>query len=504
MTVAMEGNSEWNQWLEPYLFPLGASFVGDDPRYSEAFSSLKAEVEKRQDINFHLIESLSLQVLTENAKDLRAAGYYVLAASRLHGLDGFYKGLVLFHGLLEKFGDQCHPQKSKARQAALRWPLQSRVLTFVQAHTKNAGNDLYEATLAAFDSLCNLVKPEISDYGWPDLRKWLSQNIAVKPAEKDPEPQQKTSEPLTIVGGNADQAASDMTVSSIQSETQLLQISKQLLGYYREKKQYGVMAGLSRSMKWGDLKLPPNESGKTRIPAPRESSLNKVKVAFENEEWTAAFFSAEDAFLEPGGIFCFELQRLSALAARKAGYNSAAKIIEDNFLSLLSRLPKIKQLTYENGDPFLAGSVIAWIEQIMPAEGGSQVYDPTMEFLAEARKIKEEKNLTDALKWLKSQGGSSEVTAQKICLIQAQLCHESGEAAKAFPILDRLDIYVQEHRLERFMPEFAMSVWRQKWLVMKDLKAQVDVEQQSAYEADISRLQSLMCATDVSLAIEWL
>ena len=507
MTVAMDGNREWNQWLEQCLSPIaGDNPVGEDPRYNDNFSTLKVEVEKRQNVDFALIQSLAINVLTANSKDLRAAGYYTLAASRISGLEGFHKGICLMHGLLEKYGQQCHPQKSKARLAALRWPLQPRVLSFVQANTKNASSDLYSEVQTAFNNLCELVRPEISDFGWPDLRKWLSQNIISKPTAV---PDTKTeahnpAESSSQVSSSPGNTGADIAISSIQSETQLLQMNKQLLRYYRDKKQYGVMAGLARSMKWGDLKLPPNENGKTRIPALRDNSINKVKQAFDNEEWDAAFLAAEDAFLDPGGMFCFELQRLAAVSARKAGYSSAAKIIEDLFQSLLARLPKIRQLSYDNGDPFIAGAVIAWLEQIAPSGGSSQSGDTTSELMVEGRKIKEEKSLGEALRWLRDQSTGPGLMAQKVRLIQAQLCHEAGEPAKAYPLLDQLDQFILDNKVETLLPDFAMSVWRQKWLVMKDLKSQADSELQTAYETDISRLQSLMCATDVSLAIEWL
>lgn len=508
MTLKLKDFSDWDQWLDACLTPVGKEGIGEDPRYSDGFSALKAEVEKRQGVDFDQIMVLATEVLTGEAKDLRAAGYFSLAASRIYGLEGFYHSLRLIIGLLETFDPPCHPQKPKARVSAINWLQQPRILAFIQGAEQQPAPELYKQCEETFADLVKVTKEAgMEGFGWPDLSRWLAKN---KPAESAPaadqpgagESQSSKEQAAPPSPSPASTPAMDAG-QSIGSDTQLLQVQKQLLGHYRDKQLYGTYVGLARAAKWGDLKLPPNEGGKTRVPAPREASLNAVRVACDNEDWSAAFLAAEAAFFEPGGAFCIELQRHSAIAAQKAGYRSAAISIEHLVRSLFERLPKLKQLSFDNGDPFVSGAALGWLEQISQASQGEEGDGEGRNLLAEARQMRDEHDLKTALQWLKGQGAGPGLDGKRIGLLQAQICHEAGEAALAAPLLERLDESVRQLGLGDLVPDLAMNIWRQRWLVLKDLKAEADADTQLKLDSDIADLQSRMCATDLARAVEW-
>ena len=504
MTIAINDMTSWDEWLERCMAPVEPEDVGEDPRYSDRFTLLKAEVEKRQDVDFDLIASLATEVLTDEAKDLRAAGYFTMAASRLHGIEGFYQGIRLLEGLLKTFSDQCHPRKPKARRSALGWLQQPRVLSFIQNFDGDVSEEVYVAADQQFKGFIDVAREAgVEGFGWPDLSQWLAkQQPAPKAEEKTPAESQAQSQAASPTPATTAPSAPPLGDGGIQSEAQLLQAHKQLLGYYRDKQLYGAMAGLARSVKWGDLKLPPNEAGKTRVPAPRDQSVNKVRIACDNEDWLNAFLAAEEAFFEPGGAFCFELQRLSATAAAKAGHKGVALQIERFVCALFDRLPKLKQLSFDNGEPFVGGATQGWLEQIAPTGDGEGANDGA-DWLSEGRRLRDEENLGAALRWLHEQGQGSDVNGHRSRLIQAQLCHEGGQAALAEPMLERLDRSVQELGLDTLVPDLAMAIWRQRWMVLKDLKAEADKDSEDRLDEEIARLQSLMCATDLARAAQW-
>lgn len=507
MTIAINEFKTWDEWREKCLAPLEPGGVGEDPRYSDRFSQLKAEVEKRDGVDFERIKSLATQVLTEEAKDLRVAGYFTLAASRLYGIEGFSQGVRLIESLLKTFEADCHPRKPKARQSALTWLQQPKMLSFIESFDGSVADEVYNDADEQFKSFIDTVRAAgVEGFGWPELSQWLAKKKPAPKAEEKPVAEtggeSEPSQALPPSTGSAPQPASAPATSSIQSEAQLLQAHKQLLAYYRDKQLYGAMASLARSVKWGDVKLPPNEGGKTRLPAPRDASLNKVRIACDNEEWLTAFLAAEDAFFEAGGAFCFELQRLSAIAAAKAGHKGVALQIERSVCALFDRLPKLKQLTFDNGEPFVGGATQGWLEQIAPASDGDGDSDGA-DWLSEGRRLRDEEDLGTALRWLNDQGQGSDVSGLRSRLIQAQLCHEAGHAALAEPMLERLDRIVQERGLDALVPDLAMSIWRQRWMVLKDLKAEADKESEATLDSEITRLQSRMCATDLARAAQW-
>ncbi|MEX2366481.1 MAG: type VI secretion system domain-containing protein, partial [Pseudohongiellaceae bacterium] len=337
--------------------------------------------------------------------------------------------------------------------------------------------------------------------GWPDLSGWIAKHQPKPVATADTVQSQSSS--AVASGQGPTPAEPQAAVGSVQSETQLLQVQKQLLNHYQEKSKHGSRAALARSVKWADLQLPPNENGKTRIPAPRETSLNKIALAVDSEDWTSAFQAAEEAFFEPGGLFCMELQRLSAQAAQKAGYRSARSVIEFQVRELMDRLPKLKQLSYDNGDPFVGGAALAWIEQLAATGANTPGSQTETDYLAEARQQRDDASLAEALAWLKTHISGDNLTSLRIRLAQAQLCHESGEPGLARSLLDRLDAAVEEYRLAQLVPGLAMDIWRQAWLVSKDLVSTAKEEQKAELNNRMERLQARMCATDLAQAAQW-
>lgn len=504
MTIAISGLKSWDEWLTQCLAPLPDDAAGSDPRYGERFSSLKAEVEKKQEVDYERIMTLSTDILSREAKDLRVASYFILGAGRVYGLEGLVWGVRLLTEILAMDVEQCYPKKSKARLAAIGWLQQPRILHFVQKHDSKASEALFVEAKERWESFATAAgEAGIEGFGWPDLFDWLRKNqpkpaVAATPmaatgASSGPK---EAREPSTDM-------QSPMTAGPVQSEAQLLQLQKQMLGYFREKSKQGSRAAFVRSVKWADLSLPPNENGKTRIPPPREASLNKVTHAIDSENWAMAFDEAENAFLEPGGLFCMELQRMSALAAQQAGYRSARTVIEFQVRELMERLPKLRQLSYENGEPFAGGAALAWIEQITAASSNSQGASSDIDFLAEARKQRDEGSLATALAWLRSQLTGENLTGLRIRLAQAQLCHESAEPALASSQLDTLVDAVDDFQLAKLVPELAMAIWRQAWLVTKDLLASAEGDRQTELNDTLNRLHARMCATDLAQAAEW-
>lgn len=506
MTIAIAGLKGWDDWLTQCLAPLPGGASGSDPRYGERFSTLKAEVEKKQEVDYERILKLSTDILSQEAKDLRVASYFVLGAGRVYGLEGLVWGVRLLTGLLAMDVDQCYPQKPKARLSAIGWLQQPRILHFVQKHDSQVPEALFVEAKESWESFATAAgEAGIEGFGWPDLFEWLRKNQpkpVVNTASTNSTPETANSG-SAVAQQSADEAQSSGSAGPVQSEAQFLQLQKQMLSYFREKSKHGSRAAFARSVKWADLRLPPNESGKTRIQPPREASLNKITHAIDSENWAVAFEAAEDAFMEPGGLFCMELQRLSALAAQKAGFRSARSVIEYQVRELLERLPKLRQLSYDNGDPFAGGAALAWIEQITAAGSNNQGGSSEVDYLAEARKQRDEGSLASALAWLRAQISGDNIVSLRIRLAQAQLCHESAEPVLASSLLDTLVEAVDDYRLAKLVPDLAMAIWRQAWLATKDLLASAGGERQAELNHTLDRLHARMCATDLAQAAEW-
>ncbi|TCS41293.1 TssA family type VI secretion system protein [Reinekea marinisedimentorum] len=508
----------WIDQVRCFGEPVNASQpVGEDPRYSDSFTQLKAEIEKKSDVNFELIRDLCEQILTESSKDLRVASYFILALSRLEGFEGLAKGMAALYHMVDSFGDSLYPTKPRARQAALKWFQQDKVLTFAQSATGSVDHpqavsaiELYERL---FEQLSGLGAEPMS---WPDLKKWLEkiklENApAAEAAEPDApadNPPATNSRPAPVARTVAQAAPAVQVSSSIESTTQYQQALRGLLAYFREQKLYGKLVGTALSCQWGNLKMPPNEAGKTKLPAPREASLARIRNAVENSQWEEGLLASVDAFMEPSGQFYFDIAKWMHDCAVNTGNSEVASLVKLNVIQITVRLPKLTQLKFDSDEAFASTTAAAWLEQINEENAGSessQKQSGYKEYLNNARTLLQEKSIQEAFTYLSEIPAKNQLETSYLEFCKAQLCIEQERSELALPILFQLEKTVDQLSLQSVVPDFAMQIWRGLYRLQKDRLATLAQDaSRDETENHLAHLQSLMCTTDVASAMQWL
>lgn len=124
LVATRERVAQWDSWLQPLS---GQSPAGEDPGYDDDFQQMREEVNKLSGADTELICRLAEKLLTTTAKDIRVATYYCWAKLHREGEQGLAEGLELLAGLLERFGQQLHPQRDRSRKAAMEWLAGSRM-----------------------------------------------------------------------------------------------------------------------------------------------------------------------------------------------------------------------------------------------------------------------------------------------------------------------------------------------------------------------------------------
>ncbi|WP_119393188.1 type VI secretion system protein TssA [Salinibius halmophilus] len=486
--------------------------AGEDPRYSDRFDRLKQEVQKTEDVDFDLIVTTAREILAEEAKDIRVATYLALGLAKLEGYSGLIESMYVIVELFERFGDDLQPAKPKFRKSAIEWLRSPKILTFAErAGNAPSGEQAAQAqhTWEQFAKVAqHFVDPD-TPFKWPDFEKWLAKVVE----SNQPEPEQVVEKPAAAppaapkpAPAPSAPASAAPVSSSIGSKAELTASVKNLLAHFRSENRFATMISVARGYLWADLKLPPNENGKTRVPAPREASLNKIKLHMDNEQWQDALLACEDMFFEPGGIFLIDIQFHACEAAKKSGQKDAAFAVESAVKTLVARLPKITQMSFDNGDPFVDATTRAWLDQLTEEAGDSgAAVDVSKEWLNQARELKASDSLSVALRWLNEQPTAHEGERLKRQLCQAQLCIESDRSQLAEPMLDRLADEVARLNLAVVDPDFAMQVWRYGYRVLQDrLSDTDDGEQKVVINKRLEALRAQLCATDIAKAVEWL
>ena len=100
--------------------------TGSDPRNLPEFSAIREEINKashpsQPELNWKLVESLTLAIFKTNGVDLHTATYYTLARTRLQGLAGFCEGTELLAAMVTHEWDNFWPQGGPARTEMLDW-----------------------------------------------------------------------------------------------------------------------------------------------------------------------------------------------------------------------------------------------------------------------------------------------------------------------------------------------------------------------------------------------
>ncbi len=504
---------QWTEQAQRMATPLNGDFpTGEDPRYSDEFSLLKAEIEKKTDVDFELIGELCEKILAEKSKDLRVISYWVMSLSRREGFSGLAKGMTVLSHLVEQFGDTLHPQKPRARQSAVKWFQQDKVLTFAQAATTDVDFEAIEFTLTLYDTLFTQLSSLCDEpMSWPDLKHWLEKERQ-KSVPKETKPTNNPESVLTPKPGKPATSplanAAVSVSSSIESTTQYTQTIRQLMLYFREQKLYAKMVGVALSCQWGNLKMPQNENGKTRLPSPRETSIARIRNAMENEQWEEGLIASLDAFMEPSGQFCLDIPKWLHDCAKNGNHRDVAELVKMQVLLLVQRLPKFLQLRFDNEEGFVSSTAAAWIEQIEQHDqsaGSRREQGSLTDYLSHGRKVMQEQNIQQAFTSLSQLPHNNDLERAYIEFCKAQLCVEQDRSELALPILLQLEKTVKKLSLANVAPAFAMQVWRQLYRLLKDRSSTEEQEQSKAeMEIHIAHLQSLMCTTDVASAIQWL
>ena len=471
---------------------------GEDPRYSDDFSAIRAEVEKLGGNDFERISELGQRILTDQSLDLRVLAYLSLAHTYLHGVTGLHDALRAWHLVLTERWDTCFPERDKARRGAVEWLTNERLPVYLARHV--ADTAAIPAVLDSLDAFHQAVSDRLGDDA-PRLkavRKWLEgrledQKVSAPAAAPAPAIETDQDRPVRSAPSSETSAPSG-AIDSDKAEQKAL---RDLLAWYRSERRYGQLVALGRVMRWSDLTPPPADNGTTRLPPPRPASLNAISAALDRQQWDEALLAAERAFLEPGGQFCFQIQHWAHQAASAAGQSSVAALIERETCALLGRHRDLVRLRFSDGEPFVAGSAANWIESVMApaAGGGNGAQDGKWEQAAEhATALSQAQGLVAGLAALDEMPTRGRKQRSEQDLLKAELCLNHQRAELALPLLEAVSERLDEHGMPAWDPAFSLRVWR---LTQQALRAQEDSEK---VREKLMQVTQRISRTDVTAA----
>ncbi len=491
--------------------PFEGEATGEDVRYEPEFEALTGEIAKLgsltgEAVDWARVVELATTILAERSKDVAAATYLASGLFELEGYPGLATGITLLADLHETFGDALFPRRPRGRANALTW-LAERLEGALERRTATAGDQ--EAATTCLEELRRLDTLAGDLYGdnAPALgpaRRALERMVRSLEAEA------KRKEGAKAAAAAPAPAASTAAPTSMGSPEEVLGALAAAAPMFKEADATDPLAHLlPRLAAWGGLgQIPPNEAGKTRVPAPPGATRQVLIGLLEQGDWPGLIAACEQRLtVEP---LWLDPQRWAVQGLRHLGdaYAAAAAAVVAAVRILLTRLPGFHLLTFADGTPFADGETRLWIDtEVLAAgapapTGGGEAAEaaPWEAAEQEARAKAAGGDLKEGLALLQAgeRGAASDRDRFHWRLATARLCHTAGRADLAVPLLEALDEEVQARDLAAWAPELACTVLATLVEARKGGGRRTTPEEAQRLQA----LQARLCRLDVVAALD--
>ncbi len=525
--------------IEKLLQPFEGNASGEDPRYSDEFVLVKTEIDKLAFNDYNAVMTLTREILANIGKDLRAAGYFTLANTYINGAKGLTDGLILYRELMERFGDNLYPEKENARNSALLWLNSSKMIAYVKQSQEPITEEIVHNLERQVERLNEVIVSVTNDesHNFNLLHDWIKKTKEKVSAPPPAPPKQEVSAensndvstssnvtntsgtnlndvsiaPQTDIVRGEDNPIAGADLSSTMSETELYSFIRKIVDQLMADKEYARGIAYARAARWGGMMMPPNESGKTRLTAPRSVGVNQITAALASGDNEAALKLCEAIFFEMGGHLLFDLQMYAQRAAKAMGKNDIANLISYETTAMMQRFPGIEELRYDDDTPFANAETIGWLNKI---GGGGKSSGPLiaaddgnedlLEKINEACEVANDSDLNAGLALLNEYRPKTEKNRFQLRLGMSQLCLDHGRPELAYPMLEELFKLAERTSLAIWDVQLAMSVAKQLQNALRSVISGATEQNRTQYEQQLNEVTAQMCRWDLAQAAQFL
>jgi len=483
--LAQARADNWNTWLLPLS---DGQPAGEDPGYDDDFQRIREEVNKLSCIDTALICQLSEKLLTTVSKDLRVVTFYIWARLHQDGESGLAEGLELLAAMLQRFGVQLHPQRERSRKSALEWLGSGRVLDSLSLYPEVDMAVMQRITGAlllaerAMQSFAEEQRPQLTG-----LCLALETRLVQSGGAGSLVPQTS----CDAFSSSAVPSASAPLMAAVTSGRDLLDQAKMLAGYLRDQPG-GWLAGhhLMKSIRWDTLTDLPqlDASGCSRLAPPKPDYRAHLKRLYLQQDWMALLEHADSLFSQGVNHLWLDLQWYAWQALVKMDVDTVrADILCRGMKSLLSRLPELETLAFNDGTPFADDVTLNWInQQVMddlgrwraePVTSVSSSDEDVLMLEPELLTLADSEGIEAAFSWLQSRPGMTSVRDRWLMrLLMARVAEQYGRNDLSLHLLGELDSRAQILTLQQWSPEllFEVKARRLKLLRINSARSETD------------------------------
>lgn len=513
--------------IEHELLPLGASAIdeatpcGESVRYEPEFEQLEAELGKLESlkaepVDWHLVVTLSSNILRSKSKDLLVAVYLCQGLLQTEGYRGLAVGLQIISDMIDKYWEPMFPaiKRLRARKVAMEW-LGEKASRYIEA-TPPANSDgaavieaarlsrLLDGDLAEkmgddSPNLIELTRP-LKQFG----QGFKQQQEKEAPAETASQPQAQTA-PTTPNGEDVPaptqaptpvqaaapppppppkpaKVAAPVTETgpvSVDSDADARKALRQIQDGVRKVATFFNKAKiadpkayrLTRIAAWLTIdQLPPNKDGITQIqglPAERAKHFN---AQYEQAQFSSLVPELEQMLSR--SAFWLDGHRLVAgcLKSMGAEYAAAHETVINELRSFLGRVPGVTELKFADGTPFADDATRMWIDAEVMVAGAAEgtassnmgSSTPWSDALDEARGMAASGGLDKAVQRMQ-QGVSQAASLREQFYWRtalSELLIQSGNVRLAIQMLEQMTSRIEQMQLEEWESELVVPIYK--------------------------------------------
>lgn len=377
---------EQHPYVEQVVTPLdGESAVGPRLEEDADLDFLESEIMKigslnHADIDWGRVEHEALKILSARSKDLKVLGFLLLALQRGGDGERFALSLYLLSSVQEAWWDSGWPypgDKGKRARKMLFTQILQRACKAVEGVSFDASlGDGRSFCLEVLDRLrAQAQQQELPIEVLEDLRRAVDKLPQAQDAGSDTV-SGSNSEPGKEPGSSRAEKERTSQVSSSPATAQslgdlildpgneratrqsLLKVAEMLtnaepdrpLGY--QLRRYAIWQNITS--------VPPVRDGKrSDLAAVSTDRIAEYREALEKSPDSALWQRIEQSLsVSP---FWFEGHQLSAAVATALGFDACADAIRTAVSEFIERLPKLADLTFNDGTPFLSPDTQDWL-----------------------------------------------------------------------------------------------------------------------------------------------
>lgn len=476
----------WDNWLIP-VSPEDPT--GEDPSYHDDFLAMREEINKLSGMDTGRLCRLAEHLLTTSAKDIRVITWYTLAKLIGEGEKGLGEGLALLCAMTERYGMSLHPQRPRARNAAVEW-LNSEKFTDALARWPEAVPEDSALTTALLDRLNNqLAMPDEREQpSLIGLSTALLQRLERSGGTSALIPQNSSSSEMYKVNP----VPATLHLSPVKSGRDLLDQAK-LLSAWLSDQPAGWLAShrLMKTIRWDTVEaIPPMDVGnRTRLQPPKAEYRSQLKRLYLQQSWVELVETASQMFSEGVNHFCLDAQWYLWQGLSRAGspWEGYADSVVSDLALFLGRLHGLETLAWNDGTPFADEVTLSWIGEKVVCDRAFITPEPVavagaddgdvLSLESEAMTIGDSEGPEAALLWLQSRPGMSSGRSRWLLrLLMARVAEQYARHEMALHLLAELSETAPRLSLLDWEPALMFEVYsrRLKLLRMKSSRSESD------------------------------